>query len=415
MALTPASRGWPLGQLRWRPRCYVVAVPVLGAAAAVVAATRTAFSAHQLVTFAALLCCGLASVEATRRVDYSQGGLVRDLLTVWCLPVAILLPPFYALVTPGPLLALTQLRVHRGVIYRRVFSAAAIGLAYGSVSWVFRSLPPATAGHPGWGRHAVVWTLAVAACDLLGWLINNALIVTAIRASDSTARVSELMFSRETALADFVQWNLAVIVTVAAAASPALLVFAVPAVLMQRRFMMHAQLVSKTRIDPKTGLLNVAAWDREATAEITRAVRTHTPLAVALIDIDHFKAVNDTHGHLAGDEVLRTISRILTNSLRSYDLAGRFGGEEFVLLLPHASDADAYRITERLRADIADLPIPISPTPGSPQVKVTVSIGVATLNGARRELADLLAAADAALYYAKETGRNRTRVVTATE
>ena len=78
--------------------------------------------------FLALLVCGLASVEATRRIDEPQGTLVRDLPTVWCLPIAILLPPFWVLVAPVPLLAFTQWRVHRGVVHRRLFSAAAIGL-----------------------------------------------------------------------------------------------------------------------------------------------------------------------------------------------------------------------------------------------------------------------------------------------
>ena len=110
-----------------------------------------------------------------------------------------------------------------------------------------------------------------------------------------------------------------------------------PTVLLARRFMMHAQLLAKSRIDTKTGLLNAATWESEAAAEIARAVRTRSPLSVALIDIDHFKAVNDTYGHLAGDTALRAVSDALREQLRSYDLAGRFGGEEFVD--PAAADA----------------------------------------------------------------------------
>ena len=83
------------------------------------------------MTFLVLLGCGAISVVATPRIAYLQAGLVRDFLTVWVLPVAILLPPVYAMVTPAPLLILTQWRVHRGVVYRRVFTGAAIGLAYG--------------------------------------------------------------------------------------------------------------------------------------------------------------------------------------------------------------------------------------------------------------------------------------------
>jgi diguanylate cyclase (GGDEF)-like protein len=404
---------WPVLQLPRPVRCYIIAVPVVAATAIGYAAAHTTFVGDQLVSFAILLCCGLASVEATRRIDYTQGGLVRDLLTVWCLPVAILLPPFYALVVPGPLLALTQLRVHRGLIYRRVFTAAAIGLAYGSASWMFRVLPASFAGpSPHWGRHTVTWGIAVAVCDVLAWLVNNWLIVVGIKASDPTARLRDLVFNTEALFADFVQWNLAVVITVVAANSPVLLAFAAPAVLMQRRFMMHAQLLSSSRIDSKTGLLNAAAWEREASAQITRATRVHAPVTVALIDIDRFKTVNDTHGHLAGDEVLKAVSRMFKEMLRAYDVVGRFGGEEFVVLLPRTNSEDAFRIAERVRHHIAESPISISPGDGSLRVAITVSMGIASLTGAQRQLTDLLAAADTALYRAKDGGRNQTRVMT---
>jgi diguanylate cyclase (GGDEF)-like protein len=178
---------------------------------------------------------------------------------------------------------------------------------------------------------------------------------------------------------------------------------------------MHSQLVAEARVDSKTGLLNAATWERESTAEINRAMRTHSPLAVALLDIDHFKAVNDTHGHLAGDKVLRAVSDALGGLLRTYDLAGRFGGEEFVVLLPQTGEADARQIAERLRAHIGSLSVPVTDAPDAASISVTVSIGLATLDVGRREITELLAAADAALYYAKETGRDRVRVMSDAE
>ncbi|MBO0814073.1 MAG: GGDEF domain-containing protein [Actinobacteria bacterium] len=380
--------------------------------AAVIAAVGMSFHWGQLILFAVLLCCGLGNVEATRRTHYTQGGIVRDMLTVWCLPVAVLLPPFYALIVPGPLMALTQLRVHRGIVYRRVFSAATIALAYAAASLAFRSLPLSVTGpSPGQASHAVRWCLAVAACDVLAWAINNTLIAAAIRSSDPTARIREL-FSREALSGDYIQWTVAVLVTLAAAIGPILLAFAWPTVLVLRRGMMHKQLVSRTRIDPKTGLLNAAAWEREADAAITRALRDGAPLAVALVDIDHFKAVNDQHGHLAGDEVLRAISGRFTKMLRAGDLAGRFGGEEFALLFLDAGAADAHRIAERLRESIAQSPISVGAAGLVDTVSVTVSIGVATLDsGTRLTVTDMLAAADSALYRAKNAGRNRTVAV----
>ena len=168
------------------------------------------------------------------------------------------------------------------------------------------------------------------------------------------------------------------------------------------------------RIDRKTGLLTASTWEQEAATEIARAVRTRIPVALALVDIDHFKLVNDTYGHLVGDKALRAVTDAMRTQLRSYDLAGRFGGEEFAILLPHAREADALNVAEKIRSHIAGLSIPVRDNDESgPSVKVTVSVGVAALNGESRELTDMLAAADAALYHAKETGRNKTHVVTA--
>jgi diguanylate cyclase (GGDEF)-like protein len=140
----------------------------------------------------------------------------------------------------------------------------------------------------------------------------------------------------------------------------------------------------------------------------------HIPLAVALVDIDHFKVVNDTYGHLAGDKALRAVTDAMRSQLRGSDMAGRFGGEEFVLLLPQAREQDALNVAERLRAHIASLSIPVDDDDETgPCIRLTISVGVASLDGESRELTDLLAAADSALYHAKETGRNKTHVVSA--
>jgi diguanylate cyclase (GGDEF)-like protein len=341
--------------------------------------------------------------------------MTRDFLTVWVLPVAILLPPVYALLTPVPLMVLTWLRVYRGVVYRRVFTAAAMGLFYGLASLVFRSFPDSFAGpFIGTGVHALTFTVAVAVCEIIGGRGHHYLIVIGIKLTDPSVRLADLELDREALQGDFAEFDLGVLIAVVVAVNAVLAVFAVPTVLLARRFIMHAQLVAQTRIDTKTGLLNAATWEREAAIEVTRAVRTGTPLALALVDIDHFKVVNDTYGHLVGDKALRAVTDGLRSQLRSYDLAGRFGGEEFAVLLPHARETDALNVAERLRAHIAAMAIPIDDDDESaPCVRVTISVGVAALDGTTRELTDLLAAADAALYYAKETGRNKTHVMPA--
>jgi diguanylate cyclase (GGDEF)-like protein len=409
-------RNWAWWRLPWLLRAYVGIVPATWLVLVGYAASQTTWHLADLEKFLLLLGCGLISVAATPRTAYTQGALVRDFITVWVLPVAILLPPVYAMVAPIPLLVLTQWRIHRGVIYRRAFTATAMGLAYGAASLVFHAVPASIAGPSiGTGVHVLTWTLVVAACEILGGRGHNGIIMLAVKLSDPTIKLADQELSREALQADFAEFDLGVLITVVVAVNPVLAVFAVPTVLLARRFIMHAQLLAQSRIDTKTGLLNASTWEREATVEIARAVRTGSPLAIALLDIDHFKVVNDTHGHLAGDKALRAVTDALRSQLRSYDLAGRFGGEEFVVLLPQAREVDAINVAERLRAHIAALSIPVGHDAESgPSIKLTISVGVAALDGASRELTDMLAAADAAMYYAKETGRNRTHVITGT-
>jgi diguanylate cyclase (GGDEF)-like protein len=327
--------------------------------------------------------------------------------------VAILLPPVYAVVAPVPLYVLTQLRVHKGVIHHRVFTAAAMGMCYGAASLVFRAFPASFAGaRIGTGTHALTWVLAVAACEIVGGRGHNILIAAAVKLSNPAVKVIDQELSREALQADLAEFDLGVLITVVVGINPVLAIFAVPTVLLARRFMMHAQLLAKSRIDTKTGLLNASTWENEAEAEITRAVRTRNAVSVALVDIDHFKAVNDTYGHLAGDVALRAVSDAIREHLRSYDVAGRFGGEEFVLLLPQADEEAALGIAERLRTHIAAMSIPIEDEDGT-CIRLTVSVGVAALDGTARELTDLLAAADSALYYAKDNGRNKTHAMAA--
>ena len=139
-------RDWAWWKLPWVLRSYVGAVVLAATVAAVVAAAETTWYAADAWKFALLLGCGLISVAATPRVVYRQGGITRDFITVWVLPIAILLPPFYAMVTPIPLYVLTQFWVFRGIVYRRVFTVSAIALSYGAASVLFRAFPASFAG-----------------------------------------------------------------------------------------------------------------------------------------------------------------------------------------------------------------------------------------------------------------------------
>ena len=136
-------------------------------------------------------------------------------------------------------------------------------------------------------------------------------------------------------LSAFYELAAGVLVACAVAESPLCVILAFCLRTPLRRSARHAQLIDSARTDPKPGLLNYASWHHGAAAELARAARTRCPPSVLMIDLDRFKAVNDRYGHLAGDEALRVVARVLTAQLRQYDLAGRFGGEEFVVLLPN--------------------------------------------------------------------------------
>ena len=312
--------------------------------------------------------------------------------------------------------ALTQWRIRRAPVYRRVFSAAAIGLSYVTAALVFRLLihvVPGAAANPA--GHALAWMPLVAVCAAVQWIVNQLLIWTAIKGSNPDVRLRDEQFAREPMYNDVSELCVAVLVTFCVAYSWIALVFAFPFITLLQRSVRHARLLEDARADSKTGLLNAATWESGATAELARAVRTRTQLAIALLDIDRFKVINDTYGHLTGDEVLKEIAHTLKTMLREYDLAGRFGGEEFALLLPQTRAVDAFRIAERIRSAISGLRIIAPGATGGERVHVTVLIGVAALDGgSKREYAELMAAADAALYRAKGGGRDQVQMISTT-
>jgi diguanylate cyclase (GGDEF)-like protein len=157
--------------------------------------------------------------------------------------------------------------------------------------------------------------------------------------------------------------------------------------------------------DGLTGALNRKALDERLLAEIAFAVRHDTPLSVVMLDVDHFKAVNDTHGHPTGDAVLREVAARLTRALRIEDVFGRYGGEEFLIVARDITLERGAQLAERMRVLIDASPVVFEGT----SIAVSASFGVASLSccGATREAQALLAIADARLYEAKRAGRNR--------
>jgi diguanylate cyclase (GGDEF)-like protein len=169
--------------------------------------------------------------------------------------------------------------------------------------------------------------------------------------------------------------------------------------------MLHAEAVRLTMTDPLTGVPNRRHLFNRLELEVARSQRFSTPLSILMVDIDHFKRLNDIAGHRAGDEALRQVCDVLRFRVRKVDTLARYGGEEFMLVLPNVSKADAYEVAEKLRRAVSEAPQLAVPT--QPGGHITVSIGVASIPVDATTQDNMVDCADAALYASKRGGRNR--------
>ncbi|MFW5416933.1 GGDEF domain-containing protein [Nocardiopsis sp. CNT-189] len=365
--------------------------------------------AEDLLLFGGLVLCAALCVEGMRRLGSPQ-GVTRDLFGAWWFPTLLLLPPAYALLIPAPVYLLLQYRIRRIPAHRRTFNAASVGLAGAAASWVFHlaAADAAAAGGPAGAAELLATpegVLAGVAACVLFTVVNTGIIATAVRLSGGGAPL-RMLCGREAVTVAGVEICAGLTAAVLAGLSTPLLVLALPPVLMLQRSLLFEELQAAARNDPKTGLLNATTWEKEAELGLQRARRENSPAAVLIVDIDHFKRVNDTYGHLVGDEILQAVADTLGGQLRTGDLIGRFGGEEFVVLLSDADMAEACRVAERLRYRVGLL----RPPTGQGEITITVSVGIALLPLHGETLVDLLTIADLALYRAKDEGRDRVRL-----
>ena len=287
-------------------------------------------------------------------------------------------------------------------LYRHAFTIATVVLACLAASAVVAS---ATDGNR---------LLALVLALLVYTTVNSCLVAGAIAASTSKIDLSTIFGDRNSNILEIATLSLGGLAAAVLTINPWLVAFVLPPVLVLHRAVLVHHLREAARTDRKTGLLNAAAWHSQAERALNRGGHGDGPRGVLVLDLDHFKRVNDTYGHLAGDEVLVAVANALRGEVRDRDLVGRFGGEEFVVLLaalPGSGAPELEAVAERMRRRVADLRIEI-PTPDGPLTVagLTVSIGGAVRSGGAQDLRTLLQIADAALYSAKRAGRNRVRM-----
>jgi diguanylate cyclase (GGDEF)-like protein len=402
-----AVAGWPLWDLpRWL-QVLVAGVIALYVGAVAVAVASVHVEARQLWLFGLLLACGAISVELTRRAGQS-GGVVRDVYAIWDLPVALLLPPVYVLLVPIPRMVLTQARIRQTPLVRRAYSAAALGLAYAAASVVFHH----SVSLLGTGTGTGLWILLVVGCGLLRLALNDGLVLTAVKGAAPQTRLRSEITGSEAVFGSSAELALGTLVTFVAVHVALAALLALPLVISLQRSLRHSQLVAEASVDAKTGLLNDRTWRRRAAEEVERAAQAGVPMAVGILDIDHFKAVNDTYGHPAGDQVLESLAAVVTAQLDSA-LIGRTGGEEFAFFLPGTTPRAAIEAAERLRKRIPLTVFRFDGESGQGLVCVTVSIGMVVTARPGRNLGRYYGSADRALYAAKHSGRDAVWVVRA--
>jgi diguanylate cyclase (GGDEF)-like protein len=362
----------------------------------------------------ALTVSALIAVEGARRVENRRrrgGALHKDLSPAWMIAAALILHPALAILVAVLLRIWWRIRAGKCIPYRWAFSTAVHVLAVGAAHAVYVSARELT-GDGGLGSVVAMAGGAVAyvLTDTLLCGLAISLIVPGSSRRETIGGLDDLCTDATAA-------TFGCLLAAACLISPWFAFVAIPITLTAQRALLLGQLETEAQTDPKTSLTRVDWWRRRTEQLLRTARNQREPMAVLLIDIDHFKQVNDRHGHLVGDEALRAVATILRSAIRAKDVIGRFGGEEFVIALPDTGLDEATITADRLRNAVANSPLAAmcagvldDPDLDPDTFRLTVSIGVAVYPGDGATVDDLLQRADRAMYAAKAAGRNRVRL-----
>jgi diguanylate cyclase (GGDEF)-like protein len=360
----------------------------------------------------ALALCSAVHLQLSRRqeerVRSRKPTLHIDLVGIWSFAAVVVLPIQLAL------LSIVLSKTQRWFVARRplnvfVFSTASVLLAgmathellawFGTRTWSQVTVPQSVTEFGILSIAGIVYFTAQAVIIGIG----------AILLSTTRPTLRAVLGSKGDNELEAVTIALGTVAAILLVNLPAALVIIVVISVIGNRIAEVRQLQVDVRTDSKTGLLNMRGWREVAEREMNRAGRDAQPCALLMVDLDHFKSINDTWGHPAGDDVLEYVAHALRSATRPSDVIGRFGGEEFVLLLPDADVTEAKAAGERIRQTIAGLHVPTTDKRGGPVAIAnrTTSVGVAVYPEHANQLDDLLQAADAAVYEAKENGRDQ--------
>ncbi|WP_246014844.1 diguanylate cyclase [Kutzneria buriramensis] len=387
----------------------------------VTAASLTPITSTSWLWFGLLLGASVIHLEAAQGIERirevsAEGSPYTHMQSVWYFAGVLLLP--LPLLTALIILSFTHewFRVFRGqaIAYRKVFSAATVVLAVGGAQLVLAAFFPAVGPPYAAQLGGPIGALAVIVAGLAYRLVNYALVVGAIVASNPEQPARKALGHASDQLIIAASVGLGYAVGVFTVDRPWSMPILLVTVLALHMGLLLPQFRIAAHTDSRTGLVDAAWWSDRAADQLDRARRLARTVGVLMIDLDHFKQVNDRYGHLAGDQVLTAVAETVKHSVRSLDLVGRWGGEEFAVLVPAVGVDELHAAAERVRAAVQALAVETCDLEGRGVTVsgLTVSVGAGLFPGTAVELSDLLLAVDGALFQAKRQGRNRTVMTT---
>jgi len=363
--------------------------------------------------FLALLVVSCLQTELSLGTERARRYLADrphiNMTSVWMFGGAVVLPAAMAV----GLTVITYLHLWLRVwwpiqgrpAYRVVFSAATVVLSCLSVQPVLRLFGAADVLRTDWQGGRVLLALVVAI--LVYTTVNGAPVAVAVKLHHPVRPWRKTFGTKAENALEMATLSLGGVTAIVLVNQPALVALMLLPVIVLHRNVLMRQLEEKAAQDSKTGLLTAEEWQTRVAAELVRNARTREPFGVLMVDLDRFKKVNDTFGHVAGDAVLRMVAATITGQLRAYDSVGRWGGEEFVVLLPQIPDQGACDVAERIRTAVGDLTVTVTVGDATHVITdLSASVGVACFPEAAATVDGLVHRADEAMYLAKRAGRN---------
>jgi diguanylate cyclase (GGDEF)-like protein len=407
-----SPRNWALWRRRPRVVAFFLGSEAIALVVLAISLTRSpALVPRDWINFGILAAGATIHIQLTQRQEERRRNrkktVLIDLTAVWTFSAALILP------APLILLVIFVIRLQHWFIARRpahnfIFSSITHGLAGVLAHLTYTALGPHLLGL-GWDDFLYEFGAIV-----LTGVIYEAIQIVYVGGAlalgmSSEPTVRNVLGSPADNMLEAITIGLGAVTAILLAVVPPMVAVMAVVTVVFNRLAELDQLQNDVRTDPKTGILNMRGWSETAERGLERTARSGDQLALLMVDLDHFKWINDTYGHPAGDDVLRTVAQTLDEVTRPSDSVGRFGGEEFLILLPDIDEEATRDAAERIRVAIAKLHIVTTDKRGDPATIAdrTTSIGVARYPRHGDTLERLLQAADAAVYRAKENGRDQ--------